>query len=66
MIYMSKIRPYTVHAFLKSLFSLAMIDFSSYDRLKKNTYIRRDSISSIVLIETGPLLWARKKKELTP
>lgn len=60
MIYMPKIRLYTVHAFLKSLFSLAMIDFSSYDRLKK-TCTHRDSISSLVLIETGPLLWARKK-----
>lgn len=61
MIYMPKIRLHTVHAFLKSLFSLAMIDFSTYDRLKKKNYIHRDSISSLVLIETGSLLWARKK-----
>lgn len=57
MIHQPKMRLYMGHN-LKILFYLWWMHFF------KNC-IHRGNISSLVLIETGPLLWARKKSELT-
>lgn len=53
--YMPKIRLYTVHDFLKPV-------LSSHDQFF-SSYIHRSSISSLVLIETRPLLWGRKQNK---